>query len=430
MDEDKEILEKELEFLKESFESDVISEEEFNTSKENIDKKLNELKTKEKTIVDTKAEDKKIVVEELTEVKEIDNIKKDQEPKEIVIEEKKEPESKKEAEETKEKIESESKREEKTEEKKETDVAESKEAEKSESVIEEPKKEEVEQEEVKVYDEKKRGKWKYLFLGLFVIFLLFYAYSYFNSGETEDIKENNVQGVVPVVIACSSDEGCVEEGKKGTCVNPGTIDSECEFKDIVKTKLTIVNTKECFNCGSARVLKFLEELFQGLYLETLDFESEEGEELVKNLGSEVLPLFVFDENLGNTFNFDKIKRTFNLVDGNYVMNREASGANYFINREIIPLRLDVFLIDGEVSTSKAQANLQEFLDLFEDEIEFNIHGENDFLTQDLEIKTFPTFLINNKIKFSGVQPADKIRENFCQMNELEECDEELTKSLV
>ena len=83
--------------------------------------------------------------------------------------------------------------------------------------------------------------------------------------------------------------------------------------DFESPRFRILSGTECFNCGSARVLKFLGELFPGLYLETLDFESEEGEELVKNLGSEVLPLFVFDENLSNTFNFDKMNYLIDVI---------------------------------------------------------------------------------------------------------------------
>ena len=83
-----------------------------------------------------------------------------------------------------------------------------------------------------------------------------------------------------------------------------------------------------------------------------------------------------------------------------------------------------------IQVRKAEENIQEFLDLFGNNIDFTKFDENGYLTEELDIKTFPAFLINNKIKFSGVQPADKLREYFCEMNNLEECDEELTKRLI
>ena len=51
-----------------------------------------------------------------------------------------------------------------------------------------------------------------------------------------------------------------------------------------------------------------------------------------------------------------------------------------------------------------------------------IHTEKSFHDeQELGITTYPTFLVNNQIKFSGVQAADTIKEKFCELNVLGEC---------
>jgi len=66
MNEEKEKLEKELEFLKESFDSEVISEEEFLSGKERIQKHLSQLNSEEqKKVSEKKVEE----VEEISEEK-------------------------------------------------------------------------------------------------------------------------------------------------------------------------------------------------------------------------------------------------------------------------------------------------------------------------------------------------------------------------
>ena len=61
---------------------------------------------------------------------------------------------------------------------------------------------------------------------------------------------------------------------------------------------------------------------------------------------------------------------------------------------------------------------------------FKKHNEDAGIVKELSLNTFPAFLVNNVNKFSGVQAADKIRENFCMLNSVAECALGLTKSLV
>jgi glutaredoxin-related protein len=112
------------------------------------------------------------------------------------------------------------------------------------------------------------------------------------------------------------------------------------------------------------------------------------------------------------------------------MKNTVANANYYVEREEIPNKLDLFFSQGQTASTKAEENLKEFLEVFDSEVEFEKHNEDSEIVKELGINTFPAFLVNNKIKFGGVQPADKIRENFCQLNSVTECASGLTKSLV
>ena len=112
------------------------------------------------------------------------------------------------------------------------------------------------------------------------------------------------------------------------------------------------------------------------------------------------------------------------------MKDSVSNANYYIEREEIPNRLDLLVQDSQEASARAEANLREFLDAFDGKVTFRKHNSDSALAKELGLNSFPAFLVNNRNKFGGVQAADTIKENFCRMNELQECSLELSKSLI
>ena len=124
-------------------------------------------------------------------------------------------------------------------------------------------------------------------------------------------------------------------------------------------------------------------------------------------------MYILDENITKKQNFEQFKQVFAKKDGYYVLNENTAGSPFYFKRDSIPNRLDLFVIPDDKSSISAEKNLKEFLGTFE-EVKFGKHLPDDKLTQELGIKTFPTFLINNQVKFSGVQSADTIKENFCK----------------
>jgi len=265
MDEEIEKLDKDLQFLKESYDSEVISEEEYLSGKERIEKHMKEFEEKEQSakkepekneVSEDKPKIEKVKEEKIEEESKVEEkpktekiIKPEKEidEREIKVEEHKEVE----------KIEPEVKAEEKTEVQKTIPVPDTQ---------EEPKEDRLEQEEEEdVFDSGKGGKWKYLVIGLIAIVILVYLAVPFFEAEEDVQKEEEFtsvleEPVVEVFIACSSDDECKE---KGICENAGTADSECKFVDVVKTELLVVNSEECFNCDTSRVLNLLKGLFPG-----------------------------------------------------------------------------------------------------------------------------------------------------------------------
>ena len=462
--EDKIKLEEELEFLKESFEAEVINKGEYEKAKARIEDKLRTIEAKEKIEEDIKKEGKqtKGVKEEpkqgkAEEKKEEIRPEVKEEEKEEVKEEKPEIKAEKEAEEKKPAIkeiitekEVEKKEEPKIEIKEIKEPSRFKEPEeetKKEEKREEIKKEELKEvekvdekeedtndifnskKEFKVEGEKKKISIWMIAAIIFLIVIGYFSFSFFTN------KEPIEESIGAIVSICFSDTDCVKEGMIGFCNNPGSEEAECEFKEAVQVNFIVLNTKKCFNCDTSRVEKIIKGWFPGTIKEEIEFDSEEGKSLVKNLSIELLPAYIFDSSLEETFRFKNneiVRGVFSEVNDKYILSQSASGSTFYVNKEEIPNRLDIFLLKDHQSTEKAEENMEEFLDLFNNKIDYNKYlvNKEDNLIKALGINTFPTFLVNNKIRFSGVQPSETIKENFCKLNELKECNEKLTESLV
>jgi len=276
---------------------------------------------------------------------------------------------------------------------------------------------------------------KKLFAYVAIILILvvgswYFYYSGPNDIIIQDTPTNIPTGNIVDLIACSSDNECKKEGSIGICNNPGQEDAECEYIEDVEIKLTILNNDNCFNCGTSRILSILKSFYPNINVENIDFESKEGKEIKERFLITALPAYIFNSSFKESYNYNKFSSSFNEARGSFVMKNTVANSNYYLEREEIPNKLDLFLKPGEASSLQAEENLEEFLDEFKGNVNFTKHNEDSSIVKELGINTFPAFLINNKIKFGGVQSADKIRENFCKLNSITPCVLGLSKSLV
>jgi len=394
---DKEKLEEESKLLEESLYLEVITKEEYEQAKQRIEKKLKSIEKKEE-----KAEE-----ETPLEEKEEDIFEKEPE------EERYEKETTKSAEEiAAEQV------------KKAAKEAEIKEEAEKDEVVPIAKPEERTEEEPGF--ELSKGSIKVLIYAIAILVLAVGSYFFFFSGNPDD---NRLSGST-VFIACSSDQDCKKEGSIGTCNNPGTKDAECVFAEDVEVKLAVLNDNSCFNCDTGRVLSIINGFFPNLEVESIDIKTDEGKEVADKFNIDALPAYILNSSLQQASNYHRLFNTFNKVGDGFVMKNTVANSNLYIEREEIPGKLDLIIRQNQAASSEAEKNLQEFLDAFKGKVDFEKHSDNSALAKELGINTFPVFLVNNKIKFNGVQAADVIKGNFCRMNKLQECGLDLSKSLV
>lgn len=381
----KERLEQELRFLKESFEAEVISKEEYEKGIGRIEGKLKEIKDS------AGSAEKGLTAEE------------------------------------------------KTEEPKREDAIESREGDKiklrvipdesGEQDYFEPSKETGQKEQSKApptQEPKKKSRFlRYAVIFAVLALVVFFSYSLSTKKDTQERAPQ-----LKFAAACISDDDCRQEGKEGACISPGTKSAKCEFKEIPKTNVIVLNDRNnCFNCDTKRVLSILENWFGAVNAKEIAYSTGEGENIADKFGAGILPVYILDENITKKPKFADLKQIFINKDNHYILSEDASGSSFYFKRDNVQNKIDLFVIFGDDAGIKAEKNLKEFLDAFP-EAEFDRHDSDDALAKELGIKTFPTFLINNRIKFSGVVAAETIKNNFCKPNKLAACGKSLPKSLA
>ena len=401
----KERLEQELRFLKESFEAEVISKEEFEKGKNRIEKKLREIvRSGQKANEESKNEQSAEQKETREEPKKDDIIEKKEETKNDSL------------------IES------KTDGKIKLRVIQDEAQEQNYfEQAQSPEKKDTPNESVPEKHEKDGKFFKYAVVFIVLVLAVFFAYTLLKSN-AQKAPEKTTQ--MKFAAACNSNDDCKQEGKEGICMKPGSKDAKCEFKDIPKTNVVVLNDrKECFNCDTQRVLSILEDWFGALNTKELDYNAAEGKNIAEKLNLRALPAYILDENITKKPKYEQFKRSFAKKGNDYLLSEDAASSTFFFKRDNVPNKLELFVIENEKSSITAENNLKEFLNSFK-EVKFEKHLPDDNLAKELGIRNFPAFLVNNKVKFSGVLAAETIKENFCKINKLPECGKSLSKSLV
>ena len=402
-----EALEKELQFLKESLEAGVITQEEYDRGEERIQQELQQIH-----------EDESMKGEENKELSSYQSEKEQEQPSEEEDETIEEPQ-KEEQREEKPESEEESEREQEIAEEGKAAVEEKKEAKRK--IVRRKAAESAEEQPVFV------NKKVMLVVGIIALIIVTILIFKVPTGSTPA----PVTEVLPPPLRplCTSDSDCAKEGKVGICQSPNTAEATCLFKEPIPVAVTIVNDRTCASCDTERMISVLESLFVDISVTIVDRSSTEGKTLINSLDITALPAYILNGSVADAVRFDKFQRALIKKDSAYLVTDAASGAPYFFARPEKPATLELFTTTNDNTTEK---NVQEVLGLFGSKITYKkyIVGEQEGLQQELAIATYPTFLVNNKLKFSGAQPANTIKEKICELNDFRECNTLLSRDII
>ncbi|MBI4439767.1 SHOCT domain-containing protein [Candidatus Woesearchaeota archaeon] len=220
------------------------------------------------------------------------------------------------------------------------------------------------------------GVWKWVIIGALVILAIFFLFSY---GKTQDGQPSNLP--------------------------------------INDVEVLVVNDKNCSYCSTDRMKGVIVKLFPGAKFNEVDISSPEGISLSPSLKS--LPAYIFDRNITKSANFGDFRRALDEQDDSFIMKSTATGSPYYFRRSETKNTLEVFVYPEDTSFGAVEKVINEVKKMFSGNLRINtIRAPPDSgIARELDITSSPAFVVNNRMKFSGLQTASAIRDKVCLLNE-------------
>lgn len=149
-----------------------------------------------------------------------------------------------------------------------------------------------------------------------------------------------IQKVLP---ACFSDADCKKEGLIGACSNAGTLEAKCLYSQPKKIASWVIVPEDCRVCKTEPVISFLKKQFPGLDIAYLHYPGQEAEKIIKDTGIKFLPAYLLSRDIDSQAGFAQIKNDVEEKNDYYLLSPRISGIAYFLDREKIEGRLDLFI---------------------------------------------------------------------------------------
>ncbi len=153
-------------------------------------------------------------------------------------------------------------------------------------------------------------------------------------------NDPDIQSVLP---QCFSDSNCRKEGFLGVCQDAGKLNAQCLFTEAAKIKLTVITLNNCLACNSDQVINYLKGALSSMNTSYLYFPGAEADKLIKDLGIKALPVYLLDKRVENAFSFNTLKPNLERKGDFYMVKPQFSGVGYFLAREEIKGKLDLFI---------------------------------------------------------------------------------------
>lgn len=149
-----------------------------------------------------------------------------------------------------------------------------------------------------------------------------------------------------ILPACFADGDCKKRGLIGVCQNPGMPASNCLFKQAKEIKLSIVTADKCKSCAIniPQVVEDLRKYFPRLKISYIYYPNDkQALKIVDDLGVKGLPVYLLGREIEKEEVFGGLGKIVELKGDFYMLKPQYSGLAYFLKREKVKNRLDVFL---------------------------------------------------------------------------------------
>ena len=120
------------------------------------------------------------------------------------------------------------------------------------------------------------------------------------------------------VPECISDRDCVHTSKVGLCLNGGTPRAQCEVRDPISFQTAILNDATCAVCDTYSFIRSTLSLFPGAEFQTVDVNSEMGQNLIARYRLDRVPAYVLNNEFEKTAHFNRFAHLMQRVGDHFV----------------------------------------------------------------------------------------------------------------
>jgi len=168
--------------------------------------------------------------------------------------------------------------------------------------------------------------------------------------------------------------------KRAICEAIPNAEPCAELEEVGDVNLRIVNDKDCDVCDTTSMVTQLKSIVPGLKIEIIDYDSNEGEELIENFGATAVPLLVFDTSIEGSDGYAQLQQYLVKQGDDYMLR---VGGSKYLGRDEEPKNLKLFIMSQCPYGTLAQGTLKEVTEAMPDidwEIYFIANQQGDGFT--------------------------------------------------
>lgn len=173
-------------------------------------------------------------------------------------------------------------------------------------------------------------------------------------------KISDDREVASAVPACFQDSHCKKEGMEGVCSDPGGPKSRCVFAPANKVNLTVITSKECVICNPEPLIDFLKKQFTGLEVSYLFYPENKAAGLIRDFGISGLPAYLLGKEADKEKKFNNLRPNLEAKGNYYMLKPQYSGFSYFLGRQKMKGKFDLFISLYSKDADKLISVLREF----------------------------------------------------------------------
>ncbi len=198
----------------------------------------------------------------------------------------------------------------------------------------------------------------------------------------------------------------------------------------LQPELYILTSPQCPVCRTQRMESIIQSWFPNIKVTEVDYSSKLGSELTSQLAIDMLPAYIIKGDIGTLSSYISVARIFRQDGGYYIMSPNAAGAVYYITKTPQKNTIELFISGDDETSMHARANVEEFVRYALPDVIFSTNSLDSPRAQELHIETVPSVVINGVLLVRGVQSPRKIQEAYCTLNHVRVCEEELSDALL